>query len=94
MNNDKSQMLELVERIQEWHVIRLHKARDIQTSVTEGKIIQAGPDAGADKKFHLSKREAVIFALGMEAGLAHFEKLPFRVSLKSDEHENDEGDEE
>lgn len=91
--SDKSQILELVERIQEWHVMRLHKARDIQTSVTEGTTIQAGPDAGADKKFLLTKREALIFALGMEAGLAHFEKLPFTVSASSEDEEEEDYEE-
>lgn len=94
MSTDKSQMLELVERVQEWQALRLSQARIIQSDVTEGTTIKAGPDSGPEKTLLLTEREALIFALGMEAGIAHFEKLPFTVSRRSDEHESDEGDEE
>lgn len=94
MSNDKSQLLEFVERIQDWHIARLQAARDIQSNAKEGTSVKVIGDSGKEVQVQLTQREAMIFSMGMEAGIAHFEKLPFTISRESDEEPDDEGDEE
>lgn len=88
--NQKSQLLEFVERIQEWHEARLTAARDIQSNAKEGTSVKVIGDSGKEIQVELTKREAMIFSMGMEAGIAHFEKLPFTVSTGSEEEEDEE----
>lgn len=88
--NQKSQLLEFVERIQEWHEARLTAARDIQSNAKEGTQVKVNGDSGKEIQVELTKREAMIFSMGMEAGIAHFEKLPFTVSTGSEEEEDEE----
>lgn len=88
--NQKSQLLEFVERIQEWHEARLTAARDIQSNAKEGTSVKVIGDSGKEIQVELTKREAMIFSMGMEAGIAHFEKLPFTVSTGSKEEEDEE----
>lgn len=83
-----------VQRVREWHEARLQAARDIQSNAKEGTSVKVIGDSGKEVQVQLTQREAMIFSMGMEAGIAHFEKLPFTVSPQSDEDENDEGDEE
>ena len=83
-----------VQRVQEWHEARLQAARDIQSNAKEGTSVKVIGDSGKEVQVQLTQREAMIFSMGMEAGIAHFEKLPFTVSHGSDEDESDEGDEE
>lgn len=91
---DNTLTLMFVQRVQEWHEARLQAARDIQSNAKEGTSVKVIGDSGKEVKVQLTQREAMIFSLGMDAGITHFEKLPFAVSTKSDEDENDEGDEE
>lgn len=91
--SEKSQLLELVERVQEWHSARLAAARDIQALAKEGASVAVVDGSGQEVKVQLTQREAMIFSMGMDAGIAHFEKLPFTVSAISQDEE-DEGDEE
>ena len=88
--NQKSQLLEFVERIQEWHEARLTAARDIQSNAKEGTSVKVIGDSDKEIQVELTKREAMIFSMGMEAGIAHFEKLPFTVSTGSEEEEDEE----
>ena len=88
--SDKSQLLEFVERIQEWHEARLTAARDIQSNANEGTSVKVIGDSGKEIQVELTKREAMIFSMGMEAGIGHFEKLPFTVSTSSEEEDDEE----
>ncbi len=72
-------MLSFVRDMQAWHERQLAYTREIQEQVKEGTKVDAG-----GKKFDLTARDALVFQLGMEAGLASFEKLPFTVSRKGD----------
>ncbi len=88
---EKSQLLQFVERIQDWHEARLDSARGIQSASKEGNSIKVIDSEGKEIDVELTKREAMIFSMGMEAGIAHFEKLPFTVSTSSvDEDDEDE----
>lgn len=84
---NENNMLVLAENVQTWHARGLKHTREIQDCVEEGTSVQAGSDATADKKITLTEREALIFKLGMEAGLATFEKLPFSLSRKGEDVE-------
>ena len=72
--------LGFVRNVQAWHERQLSYTRGIQEQMKEGTKVEAG-----GKKFELTAREALVFQLGMEAGLASFETLPFKVSRKGDE---------
>lgn len=87
---EKSQLLQFVERIQEWHEARLDSARDIQAASKEGNTIKVIDGSGKEIEVQLTKREAMIFSMGMEAGITHFEKLPFTVSTEPEDEEDDE----
>lgn len=84
---NENNMLVLAENVQSWHASGLKHTREIQDYVEEGTSVQAGSDATTDKKITLTAREALIFKLGMEAGLSSFEKLPFSVHRKGEEVE-------
>ena len=84
---NEGNMLVLAENVQSWHASGLKRTREIQDCVKEGTTVQAGSDATADKKITLTAREALIFKLGMEAGLATFEKLPFSLARKGEDVE-------
>ena len=88
--SEKSQLLEFIERIQEWHGARLTAANDILANVKEGTSVKVIDGSGKEILVELTKREAMIFSMGMEAGIAHFEKLPFTVSTTSEDEEDDE----
>lgn len=88
--SDKSQLLEFVERIQEWHGARLSAAHDIQASAKEGTSVKVIDGSGKDVTVQLTQREAMIFSMGMEAGIAHFEKLPFTVSTEPEDEDDEE----
>lgn len=91
--SEKSQLLEFVERIQDWHCARLKAAHDIQSNAKEGTSVKVIDGSGKEVNVQLTQREAMIFSMGIEAGIAHFEKLPFTVSTSSEE-EDEEDDEE
>lgn len=88
--SEKSQLLEFIERIQEWHGARLSAARDIQSNAKEGTSVKVIGDAGQEIQVELTKREAMIFSMGMEAGIGHFDKLPFTISTTAEDEEDDE----
>ena len=90
LRNKEAEFLEFVGKVQVWHEQRLAHTRDIQKNVNEGMKVQLSANEAVDKTFVLSGREAAIFQLGMEAGLASFEKLPFSVSRGGDTGEEDE----
>lgn len=81
------QLMELAQRVQTWHADGMKQTREIQGCVEEGTSVQCGIDGADDKKLQLTAREALIFKLGMEAGLAFFEKLPFSLSHQGGEEE-------
>lgn len=87
---EKSQLLQFVERIQEWHEARLDSARDIQAASKEGNTIKIIDGSGKEIEVQLTQREAMIFSMGMEAGIAHFVKLPFSVSVVTPEEDEDD----
>ncbi|WP_059440655.1 hypothetical protein [Comamonas sp. E6] len=89
---NEGSMLELANRTLEWHEARLTQLRDIQEQIEEGTSVQVGSDSSAEKQIKLSAREASVFKLGMQAGLACFETPPFTLGRKGDA--DDEGDEE
>lgn len=89
---NEGSMLELANRTLEWHEARLTQLRDIQEQIEEGTSVQVGSDSSAEKQIKLSAREASVFKLGMQAGLACFETPPFTLGNKGDA--DDEGDEE
>lgn len=92
---NEGSMLELANRTLEWHAGRVTQLRDIQEQVEEGTSVQVGSDSSAEKKIKLSAREASVFKLGMQAGLACFEDPPFTLSSNGDDdQDDDEGDEE
>lgn len=88
--SEKSQLLQFVEGIQEWHEGRLQAARGIQSNANEGTSVKVIGDSGKEIQVELTKREAMIFSMGMEAGIAHFEKLPFTLSTNSEEEDDEE----
>lgn len=87
---NEGNMLELAQNVQTWHASRLKHTREVQDGVEEGTSVQCGSDDVAGKKITLTAREAMLFKLGMEAGLASFETLPFSLHRKGDEVEVDE----
>lgn len=87
---DSTLTLMFVQRVQEWHEARLHAARDIQSSSKEGTSIKVIDGADKEVQVQLTQREAMIFSMGMEAGIAHFEKLPFTVSTEPEDEEDEE----
>ena len=87
---DNTLTLMFVQRVREWHEFRLRAARDIQSSAQEGTSVKVIADSGKEMQVELTKREAMIFSMGMEAGIAHFEKLPFTVSTAPEDEEDDE----
>lgn len=91
---NEGSMLELANRTLEWHTARLTQLRDIQEQIEEGTSVQVGSDSSADRKVKLTGREASIFKLGMQAGLACFEDPPFTLSSNGGADQDDEGDEE
>jgi|GEM_PF-3587889 len=74
----KSDMLEFVERVQAWHGKKLAHLRDVVDSVDEGVKLQLQGE-GKASEIVLTKREAAIFALGMNAAIDEFAQLPFTV---------------
>ena len=90
LRTKEAELLEFVEKVQAWHEQRLAHTRDIQRNVKEGMKVQLCVNESEDRIFVLSGREAAIFHLGMETGLASFEKLPFSVSRGADTGEEDE----
>lgn len=91
---NEGSMLELANRTLEWHTARLTQLRDIQEQIEEGTSVQVGSDSSVDKQVKLTGREALIFKLGMQAGLACFEDPPFTLSSNGGADQDDEGDEE
>ncbi len=87
LRNKQEEMLEFVKKISAWHESRLLYTRDIQDAVKDGTKVECG-----DKTIELTGREALIFNLGMEAGLASFEKLPFTLTESSDDLDDEEED--
>lgn len=87
---DNTLTLMFVQRVQEWHEFRLRAARDIQSTAKEGTSVKVIGDSGNEVKVEFTKRDAMIFSIGMEAGIAQFEKLPFTVSTEPEEEEDDE----
>lgn len=87
---DNTLTLMFVQRVQEWHEARLQAAHDMQSNAKEGNSIKVIGDSGKEVQFQLTKREAMIFSMGIEAGFTYFKKLPFSVSAISDEEEDEE----
>lgn len=90
MAEESTLTLMFVRRVQEWHQARLSAAREIQSASKEGNTIKVIDGTGKEVKVELTKREAMIFSMGMEAGIAHFEKLPFTLSTEPEDEEDDE----
>lgn len=82
--------LMFVQRVQEWHTARLQAARDFQSNAKAGTSVKVIGDSGKEVQVQLSAREAMIFSMGIEAGIVHFEKLPFTVSTNSEGEDYEE----
>lgn len=81
-------LLDFVRRMQDWHAGRVHYVKEIQEAVKEGTTLQCVNSIDTNKKeFELNAREAIIFVMGLEAGLGCFDSLPFRLECRNADKE-------
>ena len=94
LRDKEVELLDFASNMQTWHAQRLAHTRGIQEAVKEGFLVQCCSEETPEKTIELVGREALIFQLGMEAGLASFEKLPFTMTRNGACGEEEDADEE
>lgn len=83
---DTNEVVEFAKCLQDWHGARMAYAREIQEGSNAGTKVLLQSIAGEKRReVELTEHDALIFRLGMEAGLACFDKLPFTMQHHRDD---------
>lgn len=77
-------LFDFVHRMQDWHQARIEYVKKIQDGVKEGTTLRCVSSSDEKKEVELTAREAMIFSIGLEAGMGCFGKLPFRLERESE----------
>lgn len=84
-----SLLAQLATSVQNWHSQKLAHLKEVSEMVEEGTTLKLKGTDGKSTEVVVTAREALIFQLGIEAAIGEFEKLPFTVTTKDDDCDDD-----